>query len=118
MSDNHAVTVEGLNKFYRLGVAVDKSESAVAAMAKFMRSPISTFRKYRSLYKFDDMDLQAIVAGTGELPQDVIWAVRDMHFEVPRGEVLGIIGHNGAGNGNALLLTAGEFFRSVTAAPC
>ena len=94
--------VENLNKFYRIGVAVDKSESAVAALGKFLRSPVSNYKKYRSLYKFNDIDLEAIAAGNRPLPDDVIWAVRNMNFEVPRGEVLGIIGHNGAGKSTLL----------------
>ena len=102
MSSKPAVSVENLNKFYRIGVAVDKSESAVAALGKFLRSPVSNYKKYRSLYKFNDIDLEAIAAGNRPLPDDVIWAVRNMNFEVPRGEVLGIIGHNGAGKSTLL----------------
>src|SRR5215813_15382538 len=32
------------------------------------------------------------------------WAIRDMSFEVQRGEALGIIGHNGAGKSTILKL--------------
>jgi ABC-type polysaccharide/polyol phosphate transport system ATPase subunit len=35
------------------------------------------------------------------------WAVRDLSFEVRRGEALGIIGHNGAGKSTILKLLAG-----------
>src|SRR5256714_3946142 len=48
-------------------------------------------------------------------PTEEFWAVRDVSFEVERGEALGIIGHNGAGKSTILKLlskitapTAGE----------
>jgi lipopolysaccharide transport system ATP-binding protein len=45
------------------------------------------------------------VAGVGEpLKQDEFWALRDVSFEVQRGEALGIIGANGAGKSTILKL--------------
>src|SRR5204862_5182742 len=39
-----------------------------------------------------------------ELSEQEFWAVRDVSFEVERGEALGIIGHNGAGKSTILKL--------------
>jgi homopolymeric O-antigen transport system ATP-binding protein len=64
-------------------------------------------KKYR-VYRDDDDPaaarplLQRILSRAGRW-QD-FWAVRDVSFEVARGEALGIIGHNGAGKSTVLKL--------------
>ena len=48
----------------------------------------------------------SIIRGNGDAQEgersDIIWALRDVSFQVARGEVLGIIGRNGAGKSTIL----------------
>lgn len=45
--------------------------------------------------------------GNGELRPEEFWAVKDINFELSRGECLGLIGHNGAGKTTLLRMLNG-----------
>ena len=80
MSADVAIQVESLSKRFRLGAV--RSESFGEALTKALR-----FRIGRT-----PID--------GE--REELWALRDVQFEVPRGQVVGVIGRNGAGKSTLL----------------
>ena len=79
-----------LSKRYRLG-ARERQTTLVGRVRDTLLYPIDNFRRLVARKRF-----------TEEEDESVLWALRDVTFSVKEGEVLGIIGHNGAGKSSLL----------------
>ena len=78
-----AITATNVSKRYRIGVLENAHDTLAATLAGFVSGPLRNLRRLRRLSRFDDV---------GQNPEDTIWALQDVSFEVEEGEVLGIIG--------------------------
>jgi homopolymeric O-antigen transport system ATP-binding protein len=80
------IRVENLSKQYRIGAAQKKHRRAAAALSQAMLAPV---RAVASMF-----DGQRRSESHGE---NTIWALKDVYFEVKRGEIVGLVGRNGSG---------------------
>ncbi len=85
MSD-FAIRVEGLGKHYQLGARENGYTTIRETLTGFVTNPLKRFKS---------------LSGR-ETDDESFWALRDVSFEVKPGDVVGIIGHNGAGKSTIL----------------
>lgn len=96
-SDHKAIVAEGLGKSYWVGghMLIDRM-GMHALVDRALKAPVRTISRLVSDPK--------PASHFPEIPGHMKWAIRNVSFSVDHGEVLGIVGHNGAGKSVLLKL--------------
>ena len=91
---SYAIRTEGLGKLY----AINRGGKANHSLRELLDSLVRLKARRSSIVK-DDTDQAAV---TSHKPDQELWALKDVGFEIAEGERVGVIGANGAGKSTLL----------------
>jgi len=89
------IKINNLSKCYRIGAKETGYKTFRESIIDGISAPFRNLKQLQRLTKFNNN-------GDDERSNDIIWALKDISFNVDEGEVVGIIGKNAAGKSTLL----------------
>lgn len=89
---NNVIEVRDISKAYLIGLKETRNETLGGALFSWLRAPVKNYNILKRLNTFSYNDET----------DDLFWALKNISFDLARGETLGIIGKNGAGKSTML----------------